>query len=232
MNRRATSTQDDGGPGRPRASGKGGPTSPSSTAISGATGTAIFRVNRSRVKHHGVASWLVVPPVALALVLTVVGCDSDNDPYKDQGPFPTALAPVPAGTAATASPLPITAAVDFGNKVTVSVPGTRSIRSGGTGPGELANKPAVAFTIELRNDSGHTIDLGPVTVTVSYGATSTPATADSGPENKPMRGTLKSGAAASGVYVFLIPEDQRENVATVISYDASQPAVVLTGHVG
>ncbi|MBX6388685.1 MAG: hypothetical protein IRZ08_06750 [Frankia sp.] len=170
----------------------------------------------------------------LVLVLVAAGCGGadERDPYREQGPFPTALAPMPSGPAPTAPAVALTEPAGGSGGLRVAVTRTEAVRSVGQGPGELADQPAVAFTVEVRNESDQAISLDRVNVTVSYGPDGLPASPDDNPDAAGLAGTLAAGASATGVYVFRIPDDQRSDVSVVVSYDAAMPALVLTGPVG
>ncbi|WP_116287961.1 hypothetical protein [Parafrankia colletiae] len=187
-----------------------------------------------------------------AVLLLLAGCSGDSEPGTGRAAAPTApsslatvpsvvertAAAVPFGAPATpvapATPAPLAATTQAepGGEVAVSVTGIEPVRSQGEGPGQFTGQPAVAFTLALRNVSGRAVDLDAVNVTVSYGAGDLPAQPDSGPAARPLAGALQPGQTASGVYVFLVPEEQRSRVTTVVSYDAAKPAVSFTGPVG
>lgn len=174
--------------------------------------------------------WAAVAGLAGLLVsASLAGCDGKKDPYEEQGPFPASLAPVTSGAAPSAPPVPFESPAALGDKVSVTVAEVKPVRSQGQGTGEFSGQPAVAFTLTLSNESGETVSLDAASVTATYGAEQTPATPDSGAAVRPFTGTLKSGNSASGVYVFMIPEDRRDAVSIVVSYDAAKPAAIFVG---
>lgn len=97
--------------------------------------------------------------------------------------------------------------------------------------GDIAG-PAVQFTLRIDNRSGEPVDLGLVAVNAYVGERRTPAVGLSRPGGAPFEGILRDGESAEGVYVYNIPEKQRDDVTVTIDYRAGQPAFVFRGEVG
>ncbi len=136
----------------------------------------------------------------------------------------TTAAPVaPTATATASSPA---------GRVLVSIAGVRSVTTAGRGPGEVAGAPAIAVTLAIRNDTARALDLGQVSVTAAYGAAATPASGSDGVPARPMTGSLRTGASATGTYVFRVPTAQRGRVDLAVSYLAGQPIILFRGRVG
>jgi hypothetical protein len=138
---------------------------------------------------------------------------------------------VPSLPVHTKSPVAIGSTASFGGGVTAKVIKAEAVQSSGSGPGEFTGQPAVAFTIRLTNSSAKPLSLSTVVVNASYGRDATPAVPDDGKTSHPMSGQLMPGQSASGVYVFLIPTEERKRVAVSVSYAARTPTVVFTGDV-
>ncbi len=129
-------------------------------------------------------------------------------------PSATAIAPAPAG------------------RILVSIASVDAVTSAGQGPGEVAGQPAIAVTLQMRNATPRPLDLGQVSVTAASGPAGAPASPSDGPPASPFTGTLRPGAAATGTYVFRVPQDQRGQVQLAVSYLAGQPVVLFKGPIG
>jgi hypothetical protein len=114
------------------------------------------------------------------------------------------------------------------NGVSVTVTGIKSELETDTGPGVLSGRPAVAFTLVIRNGSSKAIDLDTVEVDATYG-NGTPAVPANRRRNKPFSTSLATGAARSAVYSFSIPVARRDQVRLVVTYSARQPAAIFVG---
>lgn len=145
-------------------------------------------------------------------------------------PSPGSLDVVPAGHLRTEPPVPLGSTADFGTGVALRVTRVEPVRGVARGPGEIAG-PAVRMTFTLVNHGSDDLPLDGVVVAVSYGGAHTPATALTGPGVREFGGTLGAGDAATGRYVFAIPEAARGRVRVVTSYGSGVPAVALVGAV-
>ncbi|MFQ4147846.1 hypothetical protein AAGW05_03975 [Arthrobacter sp. LAPM80] len=169
-----------------------------------------------------VASPAVVPPVSI--------------------PTPSPLTPAEATAKATtekvlaAIPQPVAPAVAIGvvskpqRGVTATVGGIQAVDGKGRGPGQISG-PAVRFTVTLTNGGTTPIDTGMVVVNVDGGPDHIPALVLSGPGVVNFPASLAPGQKASGTFVFLIPNNQRNEVRIFFNYDVSSSIVAFEGAV-
>ncbi len=133
---------------------------------------------------------------------------------------------VTASARPTRRAVPLTSVATFSKGVTVDVVRQRSVTVTGRGVGELSG-PAVAFTLRLRNGTTRAFPIGNSVVACSYGANRTPCSDSSASPAKAWRGTLGAGRSADGTYVFLVPKSNRDSIQLQVSYDPTQPVVIL-----
>ena len=128
-----------------------------------------------------------------------------------------------------AEPVGIGDTADFGNGVSARLTAVEAVEAEAHLPGEFSG-PAVALTIEVTNGSSGTIDLGTVTVDLTFrdGLSAYPVL---DPERRPFSGDLASGDAASGSYVFTLDPAERSDVALRLSYTTEAPTVIFAGSV-
>jgi hypothetical protein len=118
---------------------------------------------------------------------------------------------------------------DFGDGVTARVTRVRAVDAKASGAGEISG-PAVAFTIRLENGTAKRLRLDTVNVTMVYGEADTPAIPVVGDRRaRPLSGVLKPDDARSGVYIFTVPEDMREDVTLTVSHASLSPIVAFRG---
>ncbi|GIG38662.1 hypothetical protein [Cellulomonas phragmiteti] len=135
-------------------------------------------------------------------------------------------APAP-GELPTMPPVGFADAADFGTGVTAEVVRVDPIEAEGRGPGELSG-PALAFRVEVSNDSAAPVDLASVTVNVTDAA-GAPGAPLSGPPAAPFTGAVDPGGSATGTYVFLVPDAARDQVVLEVSYSTDASVVVFSG---
>lgn len=147
---------------------------------------------------------------------TSAGATSDPSPDESRS-IPTRKA------------VPLDDEAEFGDGVTAELTSIKAIEAEAKGIGEIAG-PALKLTITLTNGTDKSIPLDYVVVNTLYGKDKLPATAIYGdPDADPFRGTLKPGKSAKGVYIFSVPEDERDKVRITVSHESLSPIVVFTG---
>ncbi len=108
------------------------------------------------------------------------------------------------------------------------VSGLEAVEGAAQSPGDVAG-PSVRVTLVVTNDSAATIDLSTAVTNMFSGAERSPASELAGPGAQALPGTLAAGSSATGVFVFSIPTDQRDNVTITFDYSVDVPIVVFTG---
>jgi hypothetical protein len=71
-----------------------------------------------------------------------------------------------------------------------------------------------------------------VSVSLTSGPDGTPASPLDDPSRAPFAGTVDPGEDAEGVYVFTVPEGDRDVVTLTVGYRAGAPFLVFTGAAG
>lgn len=94
--------------------------------------------------------------------------------------------------------------------------------------GEVAG-PALRFELTLTNNTAVSIPLDTAVVTVEYGAAHTPAGDLAEPGGKPLPDSVGAGKSVTGVYVFTVPPEAREQVRVLLDYSVDVPIVVFEG---
>lgn len=112
----------------------------------------------------------------------------------------------------------------------IDVVDTAPVVSAGVGPGQVQGEPAVAFTVRWSNTGATAVPLGTVVVDLSYGD-GTPASPVDGPPSRPVSGSVPPGGSVTGVYVFAVPGDEREQVQLTVSEGPALPTAVFVGPV-
>lgn len=159
----------------------------------------------------------------------------DPDPTSGPSPTETPVLP-PSSTDAPTAPVPETTSppvaldetASFGTGVTARLTAVESVDGEASGVGEVAG-PAVRVTVELHNGTSEALALNKVIVDVFAGADLAPGEPLSGPGIRWFEGTLEPGGDATGVYVFGVPADRRDQVQVKVSYDPLAPTVLFEG---
>jgi hypothetical protein len=115
-----------------------------------------------------------------------------------------------------------------GDGVTAQVRSIEAIDGAGSGPGNISG-PALRVTLQLTNGTAAPIALDFVSIGLTHGSDNTPASPLNDPSADPFTGTLEPGAAGDGVYVFSMPEDDRDLVTVSVGYRAGAPYLVFSG---
>ena len=112
--------------------------------------------------------------------------------------------------------------------VKAQVVSLEAIDATAVGVGNIAG-PALRATVRLTSATSEPVDLDLVSVTLTHGADGTPASPLDDPSRAPFAGMLEAGETADGVYVFTVPEDDRDAVTVTVGYRAGAPFLVLSG---
>jgi hypothetical protein len=103
----------------------------------------------------------------------------------------------------------------------------------GHGPGVMAGRQYVRFTVKLTNGSAKAVNLDQVVVTTTYGPTKQLAapvyTQSAGTYD--FTGTVKPGASATALYAFAVPTKQLNSVAMVVDFDGLHTSATYSGAV-
>ncbi|MBM7807382.1 hypothetical protein JOD57_003219 [Geodermatophilus bullaregiensis] len=194
--------------------------------------------------------------LAAALLALAVAGSGDGGPGVSAAPTTTEATPTPApteiveptGTVPPPPPTPeptgpteaadelpprlapvaLTEQAGVGNGVTAAVEGIEAIEAGGQGPGQVGG-PAVRVTVRITNGTDAPVSLDAVAVDLSHGPGAAPASPLDDPSSAPFTGTAGPGADATGVYVFSVPEGERDALTLAVGYQAGAPYLVFTG---
>lgn len=98
------------------------------------------------------------------------------------------------------------------------------------GPGDV-EAAAVRVTVDITNTGNVPLNLDLVVMNAYMGVQRDPAETYEQPGGSPVSGELAPGSTATGVYLFRIPEDRRDDVTFVVDYRAGLPAITFRGPV-
>ena len=103
----------------------------------------------------------------------------------------------------------------------------------GHGPGVMAGREYVRFTVKLTNGSSKAVNLNEVVVTTFYGPTKQLAapvyTESAGTFD--VSGTVKPGASTTALYAFAVPTKQLGRVTMVVDFDGLHTSATYSGAV-
>jgi hypothetical protein len=103
----------------------------------------------------------------------------------------------------------------------------------GHGPGVMAGREYVRFTVKLTNSSSKAVNLNEVVVTTFYGATKQLAapvyTESAGTFD--FSGIVKAGASTTALYAFAVPTKQLNSVTMVVDFDGLHSSATYSGAV-
>jgi hypothetical protein len=152
---------------------------------------------------------------------------------------PPATTPVPSPTpgntdqtvapkkVVTKRPVKLDKPSSTGQGVTVRITAAKAIAAKARLPGEVAG-PAVALTLIVHNGSPKPVDLGAVVVTLLDSANA-PGNEMSAKPAKPIKGILKTGKSATGVYVFTVGKLRRNPISVDVTLTGEAPVLVFKG---
>lgn len=136
---------------------------------------------------------------------------------------------IPKGTPGPVTKVGLEDTAALPNKVSIEISKVESTETKATTPGEIAG-PAVAMHVSIHNGSANKININSVIVTLkdSKSGLGQPTTSD---PYRPFAGDLAAGDSAKGVYVFLLPKDDRQALTLSVEYAAGRAGASFTGDV-
>lgn len=146
---------------------------------------------------------------------------------------PTETAPPPSdGTEPpareSAAPVPIGEDAEVTADLVARVSKVDPVQGQAVLPGEVSG-PALSVTVEIDNRTTSNIDLTSAVVTMYYGADGLGANPISQPAGQAFPSVVDAGRTATGVFVFEVPNDQRDNIRIEVDLSVGDPIVVFEG---
>jgi len=142
--------------------------------------------------------------------------------------------PIPAPTDGPAvpdvTPLEITEPGAIDADLTAHISRVEEVEGTARGPGEVAGS-ALRVTVTVTNNSPEEVSLRTAVVSGYFGADRTPAPELREPGGRPLSATVGANTAVDGVYVFVVPEGQRNNVTIMVDYSVDVVPLVFQGDV-
>ena len=187
--------------------------------------------------------WWIIGAVVLVVAIVVVVVVAVTAGGKGAGPTsastpvittPPPLTPTPQPgetgqtPAPSAPPAPLTSTSTPVPGVEVHLSSVEAVDGKANGVGEVSG-PAIRFTVNVANTTDAPVDLKTAVVQLYYGAAQNPGLAVSGPGGSPLPTSVPAGQTVTGVYLFTVPEDQRDTVSITFDYRAGTPVVVFQG---
>ncbi|MCU1447386.1 hypothetical protein [Cryobacterium sp.] len=141
---------------------------------------------------------------------------------------PAAVTPVEVAPLPELPAVPLTDEVAPVPGVVVSIDALEAVEGEAQGPGEVGG-PALRFTLTMRNDGDAPVSLASTVVTVYYGQDQAPAVDLRGPGGVPLPDEVAGGATVTGVFIFTVPPEERDQVKIGVDYTVGVPIVVFEG---
>lgn len=123
-----------------------------------------------------------------------------------------------------------TAVADEGEDVLVSLSQVEVVDGEAMSPGEVEG-PALRLTLTVENASDLELDTSAAVVNLYYGPDATPANTFEQPGGVPFPAVIPSGRSAQGVFLFAVPEEERDEVRLEIDLAPELQVVVINGDV-
>lgn len=157
------------------------------------------------------------------------------DPSHSPAPASTAPAPTPGGTGSTVSnpresvqaPVQISATASVPKQASATLTKIESVQTTAVLPGEVSG-PGLKITLRITNSSSSDLKVDGTIMTLT-GTDEAPGEEMSGPPAKVVKGTLKPGQSATGVFVFAIAASNRQKVTVHVTLPTNSPVMVFQG---
>ena len=156
---------------------------------------------------------------------------AETTPPAPSVPDPNAGVGVPSSEVAppqVQEPVPLTDPAVAVPGVVFSISELEAVEGIARGPGEIAG-PSLRFAVSVRNDTAAPVSLTSIVVNFYFGAAQSPATELAAPGGVPFPDEVAAGQAANGVFVFTVPDDERDEVQIAVDYSAGVPIVLFEG---
>jgi hypothetical protein len=197
------------GPGLPGAAGVGTP-EPAPAATSAATQSSAEAPVPTEIPAES-----TVPP-------------ADEDPTEQPAEPTVDSPPVDAAPLPELPSVPLTEEVAPVPGVVIGIDGLEAVTGEAQGPGEVGG-PALRFTLSMRNDGDSAVSLESTVVTVYSGPDQLPALELRAPGGVPLPGEIPARSTVTGVFIFTVPPEQRDQVKIGVDYTVGIPIVVFEG---
>jgi hypothetical protein len=122
------------------------------------------------------------------------------------------------------------ASSDSGDGVSARLSSIEAIDGRAVGPGNVSG-PALRVTVRIENGTSAAISLDEASINMFYGAELTPASPLEDASRAPLTGTLAPGESVEGVYVFSVPDAEREQITVEVGHRAGAPLMIFAGPV-
>jgi hypothetical protein len=187
---------------------------------------------------------LIAAIVALVLALnrdngsSNASAGSSTGTARDTSVIPNPPTPTPTGPTenvdsppSAAAEVPLNSPAAVGNGVVASLTSIEAVQGTANGPGNVAG-PAIRVTVHVENGTSAPMTLAGAAINMYYGADDSPASPLDDASARPFGiDMIQPGASADGVYVFTVPEDQRDKVTVEVGYEAGAPLLLFSGPV-
>ena len=138
------------------------------------------------------------------------------------------LATVPVDTVVVLDPIPLDDTGDFGTGLSVQLVDIEAIEGEARTQGEIAG-PALRVHVEVTNDSDEPISLERTQVEVTYGDDRSPGILLTGSGTTPFAESVAPGDSSTGIFVFVVPVDQRDVVQVAVTQTTGTPIILFEG---
>jgi hypothetical protein len=158
----------------------------------------------------------------------------ESAPPVDEAPVEEAAEPSVDAPPVDVAPLPELPSVPLTEEVApvpgivIGIDGLESVTGEAQGPGEVGG-PALRFTLSMRNDGDSPLSLESTVVTVYSGPDQTPAPDLREPGGVPLPAEVPAGSTVTGVFIFTVPLEHRDQVKIGVDYTVGIPIVVFEG---
>jgi hypothetical protein len=134
----------------------------------------------------------------------------------------------PVDPAVPAKPVPIEQAAAIKPGLTAEITKFEAVQGIAKTPGEVS-RPSVRITVTITNGTSAEASLLTTVITAYYGADQTPANELSSPGGSPLPTKVAAGQSVTGVYLFSIPEDQRNFATIEVDYSVKVQPLIFQG---